>query len=211
MKKKIFILIIILFISFHRAYAELSSFEELKKSVEHFGKIEDGLYRSGQIYADTITDLKILGIKTVVSFNDDQKKAEEENRFLKTAGINFYWMPWQAFDQPQDEMVDQVLVLMSDPKLKPMLIHCQRGSDRTGLMSAAYRIAKENWTLEQALQEMRQYDFHEFQFGHLKQYLYDFYQKQGHGVPQKMNPTESLKNSVLSNLYKTRKFFKLIQ
>lgn len=43
-----------------------------------------------------------------------------------------------------------------------VLIHCYHGSDRTGASIAMYRILFENWTIEQATQEMKHggYGFH---------------------------------------------------
>jgi len=39
------------------------------------------------------------------------------------------------------------------------LIHCKHGADRTGLIVAMYRIVFQNWTKEQAIDEMTQGDF----------------------------------------------------
>jgi protein tyrosine/serine phosphatase len=36
----------------------------------------------------------------------------------------------------------------------PFLIHCQHGADRTGLMSAMYRVLEQGWTPEDALTEL---------------------------------------------------------
>lgn len=43
-----------------------------------------------------------------------------------------------------------------------MLIHCQHGADRTGLVSALYRMVYQGWTREQALDELQHggYGFH---------------------------------------------------
>lgn len=38
-------------------------------------------------------------------------------------------------------------------------MHCKHGSDRTGLMSAMYRVVVENWSKEDALKEMTQGGF----------------------------------------------------
>ncbi len=42
------------------------------------------------------------------------------------------------------------------------LIHCQHGADRTGLMSAMYRMLEQNWTAQEALDELVDggYGFH---------------------------------------------------
>jgi protein tyrosine/serine phosphatase len=36
----------------------------------------------------------------------------------------------------------------------PFLIHCQHGADRTGLMSAMYRVLEQGWTPDDALKEL---------------------------------------------------------
>jgi len=44
--------------------------------------------------------------------------------------------------------------ILSHPENGPFLIHCQHGSDRTGLMIAMYRIIYQNWSKDEALDEM---------------------------------------------------------
>lgn len=43
-----------------------------------------------------------------------------------------------------------------------VLVHCYHGADRTGLISAMYRIIYQHWTLEDAKKEMMEgpYGFH---------------------------------------------------
>ena len=43
--------------------------------------------------------------------------------------------------------------------LGPVLLHCQHGADRTGLISALHRVIFESWSKADALAEMRQGDF----------------------------------------------------
>jgi protein tyrosine/serine phosphatase len=59
------------------------------------------------------------------------------------------------------EIIDALRTLKNSPK--PMLVHCLHGSDRTGVVIAMYRILFENWTKEQALDELQHggYGFHE--------------------------------------------------
>ena len=47
----------------------------------------------------------------------------------------------------------QVLASIRDAP-KPVLVHCWQGSDRTGAVVAAYRIAFQGWTREQAIDEL---------------------------------------------------------
>ena len=41
----------------------------------------------------------------------------------------------------------------------PILIHCWHGSDRARVITAAYRIIFENWSKEQAIEELRKPEF----------------------------------------------------
>jgi tyrosine-protein phosphatase SIW14 len=46
---------------------------------------------------------------------------------------------------------------------KPVLLHCKHGSDRTGCIVAAYRMAISGWTKEEAIREFREggFGYHE--------------------------------------------------
>ena len=53
-----------------------------------------------------------------------------------------------------DEHVVEVMRLLRNPDNGPYLIHCQHGADRTGLMSAMYRILEQDWSVDDALAEL---------------------------------------------------------
>jgi len=53
----------------------------------------------------------------------------------------------------QDQLIE-ALAIIRDAK-GPLLVHCWHGSDRTGAVIAAYRIVFQNWTKEQALDELK--------------------------------------------------------
>jgi protein tyrosine/serine phosphatase len=61
-----------------------------------------------------------------------------------------------------DEQVIDVMMVLSRTEDGPFLIHCNHGSDRTGLMAAMYRILEQGWSREDALAEMTEggYGFH---------------------------------------------------
>ena len=63
----------------------------------------------------------------------------------------------------REELMDCLLVISSAPK--PMLVHCWHGSDRTGIVCAAYRIVMQGWTPEKALEELM-----DERFGHHRSY-----------------------------------------
>jgi protein tyrosine/serine phosphatase len=54
----------------------------------------------------------------------------------------------------KDEHVIEVMRLIRQTENGPFLIHCKHGADRTGLMSAMYRVLEQGWTPEDALAEL---------------------------------------------------------
>ncbi len=120
----------------------------------NFFKVSDALYRSAQPTAEGFRSLKDLGIVTVVnlrSFNSDRKEIGDTG----LAYEHIYMKAWH----PERKEVVRFLQIVTDPKRTPVLVHCQHGSDRTGAMTAAYRIVVQGWSKEEAVREMSSEDF----------------------------------------------------
>ena len=121
-------------------------------------RVNSSLYRSSQ---PTKEGFEFLGaqrslasadrpIKTVVSlraFNDDAPVVPAASG-LRLEQIRF--KTWH----PEDEDVVKFLRIATTSAMQPVLVHCQHGSDRTGVMVAIYRIAFEGWTKARAMDEM---------------------------------------------------------
>ena len=115
----------------------------------NFHKVSDTLYRSAQPTAEGFRSLKDLGIVTVVnlrSYNSDRQE-------IGTTGLAYEHIYMKAWHPERKEIV-RFLQIVTDPKRTPVLVHCQHGSDRTGTMTAVYRIAVEGWSKEDAVREM---------------------------------------------------------
>jgi protein tyrosine/serine phosphatase len=63
--------------------------------------------------------------------------------------------PWR----PENKDVVRFLKIATDPNKTPVFVHCQHGADRTGTMCAIYRIAVQEWTKDEAIEEMTKGDF----------------------------------------------------
>lgn len=125
------------------------------------------LYRSGQL---TVDGLKRIihdhGIKTVVTFRFSQNPKEpapdlDEENFCKEERLHYFRLrhkAWEAADKsvPAEANVQQFFEIMSEPRNYPVLVHCFAGIHRTGSFCALYRMEFENWSNEQAIQEMRE-------------------------------------------------------
>jgi protein tyrosine/serine phosphatase len=125
--------------------------------VPNLHRISDHLYRSEQPTSEGFRNLEKLGIRTVINlryFNDDGKEAEGTGLRLERVKI----LTWRAGDRH----VIEVMRMLRRQENGPFLIHCQHGADRTGLMSAMYRVLEQNWTREDALAELVDggYGFH---------------------------------------------------
>ena len=112
-----------------------------------FLKVTEGVYRSGR---PEKYDLKMLkdnyGIKTIIDLEDINFTIKNEKEWAKEFNLNFYSYPMSASKTPKDERVNAALANMSDPELQPVLVHCKRGRDRTGLIIGLFRVEKQHWT-----------------------------------------------------------------
>jgi len=178
---------------------------ELKKLVVHFDQVTPDVYRSGLIPEEAAPLLKELGVKTVINFDNDDERAQKEAAYLKLFGIYTVWIPWSGWDRPRDQDVEKFLSLMREPRLKPVLVHCKRGSERTGVGIAVWRISEFNWTAAQAYDEMKHYTYRRFLQGHLKRYVYEFARKHGESTARITNGFEQMKTSLFYFFFQLRK------
>ncbi|MEO8061819.1 MAG: tyrosine-protein phosphatase [Pseudomonadota bacterium] len=119
------------------------------EGVPNLHRITATLYRSEQPSALGMQNLENLGIRTVINlraFNDD----EEEVRGTKLRTERTKILTWRV----DDKHVIEVMRMLKNADNGPFLIHCQHGADRTGLMSAMYRILEQGWNPEDALAEL---------------------------------------------------------
>jgi len=126
--------------------------------VPNLYRVSPTLYRSAQPSAEGMRNLKKLGIKTIVnlrSFHSDQ----EEIAGLGLGYEQIHMKTWH----PEEEDVVRFLKIVTAQSRAPFLVHCQHGSDRTGINVAIYRILVQGWSEEDALKEMTEggFNFHE--------------------------------------------------
>jgi tyrosine-protein phosphatase SIW14 len=129
--------------------------------------IKSEIYRSGQVQKDEYQLLKEFGIKTVISLNDYGVAgftAEDEQEWAHSAGINFIHREMHPWNKPSLKQIQDVLELLTTVE-KPVLIHCQGGSDRTGVSIGAYRMVYENWSYDSTYAEMLYYGFNRVEYG----------------------------------------------
>ncbi len=117
--------------------------------VRNLHRITPMLYRSEQPTALGMKNLEKLGIRTVINLRAFNRDAEEvEGTALRTEHTKI--LTWRV----DDRHVIEVMRMLKKTEHGPFLIHCAHGADRTGLMSAMYRMLEQNWSADEALAEL---------------------------------------------------------
>jgi tyrosine-protein phosphatase SIW14 len=126
-------------------------------------RVDENLFRSEQPGAAAMKDLEKIGISSILNLRrtkTDKRKARNTELELRHVRINTWTINYA-------EVVNALQEIKDAPK--PVLVHCMHGSDRAGAVVAAYRIAFNGWSKEQALEELRfgGFGFHEKWFPHI--------------------------------------------
>ncbi len=127
------------------------------EGVPNLHKINDNLYRSAQPSQVGMQNLEKMGVKTIINlrdFHDDKDEVVGTN----IRRIDIQMTAWKI----EDEKVIAALKQINNKEDGPYLIHCMHGADRTGVVSAMYRILHDNWDKQKAIDEMKNgnYGFH---------------------------------------------------
>jgi protein tyrosine/serine phosphatase len=117
--------------------------------VNNLHRVTAQLYRSAQPRLDAMSELRTLGIRTVINL----RAFHCDLPGLRASGLGHRRL--QLFTWKIEDMhVIRVLSLLRDARHGPFLIHCKHGADRTGLMIAMYRMVEQGWSKRAALREM---------------------------------------------------------
>ena len=120
---------------------------------ENFFRVTPDFYRAAQPTAEAMRAYSGFGIKTVVNlrnFHDDVEVAAGTSLHLRRVAIN-------TWDIEEHEVAEAVALILTSPK--PVLLHCLHGADRTGLITAVYRVTQQGWSKADAKKEMMEGDF----------------------------------------------------
>lgn len=142
--------------------------------VPRAGKVSDALYRGAQPSEQGLAELKKLGVTTVVDLRGNRGPVASERRQVESLGMRFIDIPVPGWSPPTNAQVAQFLKLFKDDPQQKVFVHCYLGEDRSGVMVAAYRIAQQNWTADQAVAEMLSFGFHNHLYSGMQSYVRKF-------------------------------------
>lgn len=181
----------------------LDIYSPLKESddLSNFGIVsENQLYRGGMpVGQQNYNRLADLGVKTVVNLKIEDSAVEyvaEQNNLAKK-DIDLHYIPMPNVAAPTMQQVLQFLTIVYNDEMKPVFVHCHRGADRTGVMSAIFRITQgysASWSLVEAEKHNIASSFHDPKI----EFVYDFERnwikwKSENKIPQNLENFEFMK------------------
>ncbi|MBU0640421.1 MAG: tyrosine-protein phosphatase [Planctomycetes bacterium] len=133
----------------------------------NFAVVEPGvLLRCGQPRTRDLEHIRQKhGLRTIVCARGGTRHPlrgwwfRRERAYCARHGIHLEHIPFSDAQVPPADVFDRFIELVRRPENQPLLVHCEQGYHRTGILCAAYRVALGGWPLPRALDEMRDAGF----------------------------------------------------
>jgi protein tyrosine/serine phosphatase len=124
--------------------------------VPNLHRVAPNFYRSAQPDAQGFAEIsKVYGVRTVVSL----RAFHSDEPLTKGLALRLYDFPMHTWHIEREDVVGALRALRLSMQQGPTLLHCEHGADRTGLVTALYRVLYEGWSKDAALDEMQNGDF----------------------------------------------------
>ena len=114
-----------------------------------------------------------LGVKSIVDLRSKYDRTDRIEEAADQAGLRYYWCPLSVWDPPSDEETARFLSIVSDPLNTPVFVFCADGVNRTGEMTAIYRVEHDHLIAEQAVKEMDDLGFSPYYYS-LRTYVWEY-------------------------------------
>jgi protein-tyrosine phosphatase len=138
---------------------------------DHWDEAKRGvLYRSGQLTGEQLTEaVKRHNIRTVVNLQMPGPEMDAERALAARINVDFVNLPMPGDGFGAEWQFREILKIIDDPERRPVLVHCARGTCRTGAAVALYRFERDGWTIDDVAVEMRRQTY---RYGWLPGYMY---------------------------------------
>ncbi len=155
-----------------------------QQCLHHFRTVKaEVLYRSGQPRSLGLEYVRLRGIRTLVNLRAPLSDGTpEERRFAEEHGLKFYNIHIGTCPASIDRSVQAFLDIVEDRENWPVLVHCSRGKERAGVLSAVFRMEHDGWSNALALEELYALGLEPGSMPVVETYLRDY-------VPGKNAPT----------------------
>jgi len=147
------------------------------KIQKNFNAVQKGkLYRSGQPGKLQLERwIRKYHLKTIIVLKPILRRYEVE--IVKRYGVTLYHIPFGTNRGPSEKQWGRILALLTDEQNFPLLYHCHSGADKTGIITAMYRVEVQHWPLSKAMLEMDLHYHFSFVRPALQKYLRSRYDK----------------------------------
>lgn len=126
------------------------------QGIPKFGEVSPQLLRGGQPSSEGLELLAKMGVGIIVNLRPGEHPEEEAQ--ANKLGMRYVAIPWHCY-HPNDAAMAAFLTLLHENPDKKIFVHCELGTDRTGMSVAAYRISAQGWSAEEAMKEMQAFGF----------------------------------------------------
>jgi len=146
------------------------------------GRVAPGIFRGAQPKPGGYATLKTMGVRTVINL----RTRHGEREAVEAAGMRYVEIPMNFMKYVDPAAVRKALLVVTEPANQPVFVHCSRGKDRVGVVSAIYRMEVDGWSESEAEAEMEAFGFHEVWF-QLKKFV-RLYRMDPKGIPVENGP-----------------------
>jgi protein tyrosine phosphatase (PTP) superfamily phosphohydrolase (DUF442 family) len=161
----------------------------LNQDVPKLAAVTPSILRGGQPSKLALAQLADAGLKSVLTLRWSSDVLWQERQWVLDAGLKYFVIPLTYWTLPTRAQILRFFEILDHSQNHPILVHCKHGVDRTGMMIAFWRIARQGWTPQQAYDEMKLMGFHKIPMYHFKFAVFDFaykwerWKKRGLGLP----------------------------
>jgi protein tyrosine/serine phosphatase len=138
---------------------------------DHWDEVKRGvLYRSGQLAPDQLAEaIRRYNLRTVINLQWPGEEMQAERELTGRLGVDFVNLPMPGDGLGEEWQFREILKILDDPERRPALVHCARGTCRTGAAVAFYRFERDGWTPEDVAAELKRQTYH---YGLVPGYIY---------------------------------------
>ncbi len=149
---------------------------EVAATLPLFHRVDENYVRGSQPMRGGLSTLKRLGVRTVVDLRSIYDYTDEVKTAAEIAGLGYEWVPMSVWNPPSDEEANKFVSIVSETAKGPFFVFCADGLNRTGEMTAIYRVSRDNWNVQKALDEADELGFSPYYYT-LRDYVWDYARK----------------------------------
>lgn len=124
--------------------------------VPNFGEVSPQIFRGGQPSSAGLESLAKMGVSIIINLRPGDHTDERDA--ATRLGMRYVSIPWQCY-HPNDTAMAEFLTILHENPDKRIFVHCEYGTDRTGMSIAAHRMSDQGWSAREARREMQAFGF----------------------------------------------------